>query len=221
MNSLIADVLPAGCVLAVCEPSVAGLVSELPPEEKSYIAGAALKRQREFAAGRFAARRCLVQLGLPPVSLPVGKGREPCWPPHVTGSIFHTTGYCVAVAARLSSIASIGVDAEAEVHLETALWDLVLTERERAWVESLSPEIRGVGAKVVFSAKESVYKCQYPITRTFLEFREVEVECEPTAARLVSGRFVAHLPIVPCPPLRGFWRSSEQRVDTVTWLPLA
>jgi 4'-phosphopantetheinyl transferase EntD len=153
--------------------------------------------------------------------LPVGTGREPCWPAQVTGSISHTTGYCVAVAARTSSIASIGVDAEAEIRLETTLWELVLTARERAWVESLPPEIRGVGAQVVFSAKESVYKCQYPLSRTFLEFRDVELECEPVVAPLAAGRFVAHLPIPSCPRLSGFWRSSEERVETVTWLPLS
>ena len=34
----------------------------------------------------------------------------------------------------------------------------------------------GVTGKIVFSAKEAVYKCQYPLSNQFLGFHAVEVE---------------------------------------------
>jgi 4'-phosphopantetheinyl transferase EntD len=34
----------------------------------------------------------------------------------------------------------------------------------------------GLTGKILFSAKEAVYKCQYPITNKFLGFHAVEIE---------------------------------------------
>ena len=39
--------------------------------------------------------------------------------------------------------------------------------------------------KILFSAKESVYKCQYPITTQFLGFHAVELEMDDGSFRAV------------------------------------
>jgi len=57
----------------------------------------------------------------------------------------------------------------------------VLTAKERALIEARPEPERGFLGKLVFSAKECVYKCQYPLSRQFLEFADVEVTL--TAAR--------------------------------------
>jgi len=55
--------------------------------------------------------------------------------------------------------------------------------RERDWLHELAEP--GLMGKILFSAKESVYKCQYPITTTFLGFHAVEVELDDGAFRAV------------------------------------
>ena len=43
----------------------------------------------------------------------------------------------------------------------------------------------GLTGKVIFSAKESVYKCQYPITSKFLGFQAVQLELGDESFRAV------------------------------------
>jgi 4'-phosphopantetheinyl transferase EntD len=43
----------------------------------------------------------------------------------------------------------------------------------------------GLTGKILFSATESVYKCQYPITNKFLGFHAVEVELDEGEFRAV------------------------------------
>ena len=43
-------------------------------------------------------------------------------------------------------------------------------------MSSLAPEAIGVEATLFFSAKESFYKCQYPLTQQWVGFQDVEVE---------------------------------------------
>jgi 4'-phosphopantetheinyl transferase EntD len=76
-----------------------------------------------------------------------------------------------ALAAR-----SLGLDVEVEAPLEPKLWKRVLRDRETEWISSLPVVEQGTTAMLVFSAKESVYKCQHALSRTFLEFADVEVD---------------------------------------------
>jgi 4'-phosphopantetheinyl transferase EntD len=52
--------------------------------------------------------------------------------------------------------------------------------------ESLPDLPAGLWALIVFSAKESTYKCHHPITRTFLDFHDVEIDLAPR-----TGTFTA------------------------------
>jgi len=63
------------------------------------------------------------------------------------------------------------------------LWRRVCTPKERDWLHELSAP--GLTGKILFSAKESVYKCQYPITNKFLGFHAVEVELDDGEFRAV------------------------------------
>jgi 4'-phosphopantetheinyl transferase EntD len=158
------------------------------PEEHAALTQARPERIREFQAGRHAARRALSELGVSPTPIPRRADRSPLWPPGIAGSITHVrregVAWAAAAVARTELWPAIGVDAEVDAPLEVALWRRVLTPAERARIEAEPAEVRGGLAKLVFSAKESVYKCQYALTRTFLEFADVEVD-------LREGAFVA------------------------------
>ena len=76
-----------------------GDVETLMPEERTAITSTVPHRAAEFAGGRQCAKAAMSALGVDDAALPVGSGRQPAWPDGVVGSISHTHGYCLAVAA--------------------------------------------------------------------------------------------------------------------------
>lgn len=145
------------------------------------------RRLLEFRAGRHCARQALCALGAGAVPVLRGADRAPVWPSGVTGSITHASGrdagFAGAAVARITDVRALGLDAELDVPLDDDLLPLVLTPRERAALEHAAPHERAWLGKLVFSAKESFYKCQYALTREFLEFGDVEVDVDPGSAR--------------------------------------
>ncbi len=144
-------------------------------EEASLIGQAAPKRRREFATGRLLARKALAQLGVEGFPLLRGEDRSPIWPDGVVGSITHCKGYCGVAVARTKAVASLGVDVEVLEPLDPELLRVVCTDGEIARLNRGSGLQPGILAKIIFSAKESVFKCVHTITRTFLDFPDCEI----------------------------------------------
>ncbi len=143
--------------------------------EEALVDGAAQTRIEQFTAGRVCSRIALGRLGVA-ATTPVlrGEDRAPIWPPGFIGSISHTDTWCAAVVARTEDIRSLGIDLESSTPLKEALLKRVCTPKERDWLHQLPAP--GVTGKILFSAKEAVYKCQYPLSNQFLGFHAVEVE---------------------------------------------
>ena len=146
---------------------------QLHPVEERYVRGAITKRTREFAAGRACARRALASLGIDNFPLQVVGDRSPLWPAGVLGSITHTDQYCAAAVCRRGTIKGLGIDAERVDPLPEDMIPMVCTPNERAALMGFARP--GTWAKLLFSAKESIYKSYFPGTRTFLDFHDVEV----------------------------------------------
>ncbi|MGW0195687.1 4'-phosphopantetheinyl transferase family protein [Nonomuraea sp. NPDC003201] len=169
----------------------------LHPEEVVCVTRALRGRRQEFATGRHLARSGLVRLGLPPVGIPKGERGAPRWPEGVVGSITHCAGYRAAAVARTDDLLALGIDAEPHGPLPSEVLKLVATPAEGARLERLAggnPRI--AWDRVLFSAKESVYKAWYPLAGSFLDFDAVEVVFEEATASfaarlLVPGPFVA------------------------------
>jgi len=126
------------------------------------------KRQREFAAGRRAARMAMARIGLPPAAIPMGPDRAPVWPAGLAGSITHSASACLAAVTARPLL--IGLDLEPDMPLAPELWDSVLRPEEAA---QLNGDARQ--AMAVFSAKEAAYKAQFPRSRAILDFQAMEV----------------------------------------------
>ena len=157
------------------------------PEEAACIASAVPARRREFTAGRLCARAALAQLGIDDYPLRVGPAREPLWPPGIVGSISHGAGRCAVVACRSGRIVGLGLDIERSDALSADLVPMICTSAEVAWCGDQRAG-KTDWPKLIFSAKEAVYKCLFPLTGAFLEFHDVAVMPEPR-----SGRFTASL----------------------------
>lgn len=135
------------------------------------------KRLREFTGGRVAARRAIEQLGFPETPIPTAPSRAPIWPQGVTGSISHSGSACLAVVAPNTRARSLGVDVELLEPLSSDLRPMICTPEEEEWLKAFGPGA-GNAAKLIFSAKETVYKCWAPIEEEWLDFHEATLELD-------------------------------------------
>jgi len=152
------------------------------PEEQRFLARAVPARVLEFATGRSCARAALAQLGCAPVAIAGGAEREPLWPPGFIGSITHCKGHCAAAAARSepraeNAIASLGLDAEPALPLSEDVARMVCNDDEQKWIAHHRQD-RLPWDRLVFSAKESVFKCLFPVARRYLDFHDVGLAFE-------------------------------------------
>lgn len=148
---------------------------DLYPEELDCIGNAVPKRRREFTAGRLCAREVLKRLGIDAFPLLVGPERVPLWPPNIVGSISHCNNLCVVAATADKGIAGLGLDVEEVEPLEASVKDLVCTENEKQWIAHTPTPGGSDWAKIIFSAKESLYKSLFPLTQIHLDFMDVQV----------------------------------------------
>ena len=154
---------------------LAALGIALPEALKKAI----LKRQTEFLAGRYCAHEALTRLGHLPAQATIGIGEDyaPVWPPGFVGSITHTRGVVAAVVARTTERSGIGIDVEALLAEDKAvnLASHILTDQE--WLRFQSDGSFNVSELVslVFSAKESVYKCLRPLTGRYFGFQSAQL----------------------------------------------
>ena len=191
---MLADLLPGG----VESVETFGDIPDCPlfAEEEAVIGRAGAERRREFATARWCARAALARLGCAPVPVLAGERGAPTWPVGVVGSITHCPGYraaAVALAGR-SGLVALGVDAEPSTRLPAGMLETVALGDELASVAALRREDPSVPwDRVLFCAKEAVYKAWYPLTRRWLEFHDVSVVIDPAGGR-GSSRFRARLP---------------------------
>ena len=134
------------------------------------------KRLADFSTGRYCALKALEQLGIHDAIIPIGEDRAPIWPEGIVGSISHCDSLTGAIVAKSSDHISLGLDVEEIGRVTLDLWDLVFTENEKRYLSGLSDENKHVQSTVIFSIKEAFYKFQHPLTKTFLDFLDVEVE---------------------------------------------
>lgn len=187
---------PAATAHAFEDPDAA--FPSLYPQEAAAVARAVPKRQQEYATVRMCARRALNALGVPSAPLLAGQRGAPQWPTGVVGSMTHCAGYRAAAVAHASAFMGIGIDAEPNEALPDGVLDIISLPQERSWIHALpgcAPKVSW--DRLLFSAKESVFKTWYPLTLRELGFEEAEIRIEPD-----SGTFTARL-LVPGPEVDG------------------
>jgi len=171
------------------------------PEEEAVIAAVVDKRRREFTTARACARAALARLGLPPVPIVPGLRGAPQWPDGVVGSMTHCAGYRACAVALDRDLLTIGLDAEPHHKLPDGVLGAVSSEEEREQLTALAASLPGTHwDRMLFSAKESVYKAWFPLTRRWLGFEEASVTIDPekgtfTAQLLVDGPHVNDIPL--------------------------
>ena len=142
------------------------------------VINAVTSRQREYIAGRVLARELLGRLGVDAQTIASGPKREPLWPKGIVGSISHNELFCAAVVAQNSVVTSVGIDIETTGRIDRQLWGHLFTKEETEHLLQLEPVAQLRQATLFFSIKEAFYKYQFPITQSWVGFRDVSVHQE-------------------------------------------
>ncbi len=218
-STLFRGLLPDAVLVAEMAPADAH-PTRLPLAEQGLIERAVESRRLEFAAGRELARTLLGRAGVGTEALLRDKDRVPTWPQSVVGSITHCRSLCAVALAPRTVSAGIGIDVEPARPLDDGLGAHILRPAERGRIDALPSALRPLGAILVFSIKEAVYKAIYPERRVFLDFQQVEIvfegEDEFVAEVLVPG---ASLP--GHARIRGRYRLADGHVASAVVLPPA
>lgn len=157
------------------------------------LANAVKKRQLEFLAGRWCAREALRRCGVEGADRPIpsGENREPIWPAGVVGAITHTHGYASVAIARARDARGIGLDAECWIPegRAAALSSRLAGAGEVEAIAEATGFTFGRALTLIFSAKETIFKCLYPEVQRYFHFHDAAI----VAADLARGEFTAKL----------------------------
>ena len=154
-------------------------------EEAAAFASSVVKVRRASGAARIVARQLLARLGYPECPLPRAASGAPVWPADVVGSLAHDAHVAVAAVAMSRDVGALGIDVEPAERLPSDLLEVVATPQER--LEIHNDPFQG---RLLFAAKEAVYKAVYPLDRMFLEHHDVHVNLASRKAVVRNGRIV-------------------------------
>jgi 4'-phosphopantetheinyl transferase EntD len=175
---VIEAILPAAVVVEEARKDTLGF--SLSSEESAALGRAVEKRRREFTTARLCARRALARLDLPPASIPSGPHGEPLWPAGVVGSITHCDGYRACALARRADLFALGIDAEPNEPLPAGVLDAIACSEEHALVRRLARLFPAAHwDRLLFSAKESIYKAWFPLVGRPLGFEDARLTIDP------------------------------------------
>lgn len=204
------ELLPEGVVAVDTREEL--LDVELFPEERAALGQAVEKRRREFITARACARQALARLGLPPSPIATGDRGQPLWPEGVLGSITHCAGYRACALARIEQLAGLGIDAEPHQPLpDGVLKGIARPEELPRLVELGRAEPAVHWDRLLFCAKEAVYKVWFPLAHCWLGFEDATLTFDP-ANRTFQARLLKPWPEVErCFPntLEGRWLTNE------------
>jgi enterobactin synthetase component D len=152
-------------------PSMAQRCSALVP-----VCSGPERARLHFRVGRLCALKALGMLfpGRTQTRLDRGRDRLPVWPRGATGSITHTDGFVSAAVAPTADVRTLGIDSERMLlrELEEGVAEKIATPAELA-LAARAAYSRLEALTLIFSAKESVFKCLFPLVGRFFDFDDI------------------------------------------------
>ena len=155
----------------------------LHPAEENYFSQLnSVSRKEHYRSGRICAGEVLSKLGTrgQPV-LRDPQTREPLWPEGISGAITHSGNWAAAAAGKTSDVLGIGIDLEdLERQVDSRISRHVCIPEEQKWLQECGEDFLEQNLKIIFSAKESIFKAFFPYTRTYLHFHDARILMEQT-----------------------------------------
>jgi 4'-phosphopantetheinyl transferase EntD len=141
------------------------------PGEHTLYVGVASSVRRATSTGRALARDLLRNMGVVPGPMLRRSGGQCAWPSGMVGSIAHDDDVAVCVLSGGGINMAFGVDVEPALPLpHEIIHDVACHPTERAFVDG-----DAVAARLLFCAKEAVFKACFPVDEQFLEHVDVEL----------------------------------------------
>jgi enterobactin synthetase component D / holo-[acyl-carrier protein] synthase len=186
------------------------------PQESALTLKMSDKRLQDFRSSRYCAKNALKKLKIENFPLLCDDTRAPQWPVCVVGSISHCIGMCIVIASKCPQIKGFGVDVELASPLDEDLLKLVCTPEEISALNIMGNPRQL--AKLIFSIKESVFKCLFPLFRKWIGFKDVTI-----ALNLANNTYEVslnhHLDFSNISEkLRGTWLIDNELVYSVCWV---
>ncbi|WP_340163211.1 4'-phosphopantetheinyl transferase family protein [Mesorhizobium sp. NZP2298] len=160
--------------------------THLSPEEARSIPARRPAMRRASGAARWIAHRLLADIGIKNVAIPRAPSGAPVWPDGTIGSLAHDDDMAVAAVARIGQIVSLGIDVEPALPLPDDIFALVATGADR--MGSAGQRLAG---RLLFAAKEAVYKAVYPLDHQVLGYEDIAVDLKADRATTTTGRRVS------------------------------
>ena len=156
---------------------------KLHPAEENYFSQlSSISRKEHYRSGRICAGEVLSKLGT--LGQPVLRDpqtREPLWPEGISGAITHSGKWAAAAAGKTSDVSGIGIDLEnLERQVDSRISRHVCIPEEQKWLQECGEDFLEKNLKIIFSAKESIFKAFFPYTRTYLHFHDARILMEQT-----------------------------------------
>ena len=153
------------------------------------------KRRTQFRGGRYCAMKAMEALWSC-APQPIGRSASgaPLWPAGLVGSITHTDDFASAAVAHATDAIAVGIDTE-RIMSETQAQHV---SRVVAWpaevVHARSAGLSRLEAlTLVFSSKESIFKCLHPLISCYFDFRDVRIVEVDGPHRTFAARLVRTL----------------------------
>lgn len=163
---------------------------------------------------RGCARNALQTLGIERQPMVPGPTGASLWPPGTVGSMTHCVGYRAAAAATAARYRGVGIDCEPHEPLPPQVLPAVAGPEELSEIARLTRADPSVHwDRVLFSAKESVFKVWSPVTGLWLGFRQVLLRMD-AAAGTFDARLIVDAPADLAGSLTGRWRVEAELLLT-------
>src|SRR5665213_1595600 len=187
------DILIKAAIATLAVPSVmishrlisAGDEYALMPEEAASFGTSFAKVKRASGSARMVARELLAHLGFEDRAVSKATSGAPIWPDGVVGSISHDSRIAIVAVALSRDVAALGIDIEPAEFLPPDLLEYIATSRELRRIAD-DP----FGGRLLFVAKEAVYKAVYPLDHEFLEHQDVEIDLASGRGQVRNGRII-------------------------------
>ncbi|BCP52259.1 4'-phosphopantetheinyl transferase [Kaistia sp. 32K] len=204
LDEALRAIVPEGVWIG-CRRIRPGDEDRLTPIERLTLGARPMIRQRASGAARQIARDLFRRLDHANADIVGEPSGAPRWPEGLIGSLAHDDEFAVAVVARRGALAnlglaSLGVDVEPAEPLPPEVEELIRAEGDQ--LAGIDPAL---ATRMLFSAKEAVYKAVFPLDGVILNHDDIAVDLRSGLAITTNGRRV-RLSCLPRP-----------RVVTLAW----
>lgn len=179
----LAAIVPHG-ISTGCRTIQGGDEALLLAEERQSIQTSYLKRLKASGAVRYIARGLLGERDINEFRILRAPTGEPMWPEGIVGSLAHDDEVAVAAVGNAVDFQGLGIDVEPATPLPVDIQSLVRIPTDKTGNEHAS----GISDRVLFCAKEAVYKAVYPLDRVILNYDDISVDLTTHQATTTTGR---------------------------------